>query len=358
MKITNARITFFLIALIVFTMACGFPSGADSTSSTVTPDTTEAPIDSAPPTDAPIQHTVIPLNLPDTQSGQAGDFDASTVLSNGSYVGGDRFTFARFERPFNAHTMDIYFSQLDIVEVKVFQDDIWLYASIFIKELSPSSSSSEKYAVEIDVNIDGKGDWLIIGFKPESTEWTVNGVQVFQDTNKDVGLELPTLTDEDSIGNGDGFETKVFDQGQGNDPDSAWVRLSPNSPNTIEFAIKQSVLENPTKFLINMWAGTSLIDPTLFDINDQFSHEQAGAADAGLPNYYPIKEVAEIDNSCRMAVGFQPTGNEPGLCEYLIPVIINDPFQPGPTSCARPTSCSGCGYTWDQTTCTCTQVPC
>lgn len=69
-----------------------------------------------------------------------------------------------------------------------------------------------------------------------------------------------------------------------------------------------------------MWAGNSLLDPALFDLNDQFSHEQAGAADSGLEYFYPIKEVYEIDSSCRMAVGFQATGKEPGLCEVLIPI--------------------------------------
>jgi len=212
--------------------------------------------------------------------------------------------------------------------------------------------------------LNGKGDWLIIGFKPASTEWSVNGVQIFQDANKDVGLNLATLTDEGAVTSGDGFETKVFDQGKGDDSDSAWVRLSPNDANTIDFAIKLSVLGNPTKFLINMWAGTYLIDPALFDINDGFTHEQAGAADAGLPIFYPIKEVAEIDNSCRIAVGFQPTGNEPGLCDMFIPVVEGDPIPPISQSTPVPGGCQATSsqirvcmadpsYTWNPATCTC-----
>src|SRR5688572_20639705 len=318
MKTKNARITFSTLGLIIFVLACGLPSQTDTTD-TVTPEIIESTAESSPPADISIQHVVIPVNLPDNQSGQAGDFDASNVLQSNETIGGDRFTYGRFERPFNANTMDVYFSQLDIVDTKVFQDDTWIFAAIVIKDLSASTSTNDKYAVEIDSNLNGKGDWLILGYKPKSSEWTVNGVQIYQDTNQDVGLDLPTLTDQGLIGNGDGFETMIFDQGQGNDPDSAWVRISPNNGNVIEFAIKQFALGSPAKFLINMWAGTSLLDPALFDINDQFTHEQAGAADKGFPIFYPIKEVSEIDNSCRMAVGFQPTGNEAGLCEAFIP---------------------------------------
>jgi hypothetical protein len=32
------------------------------------------------------------------------------------------------------------------------------------------------------------------------------------------------------------------------------------------------------------------------------------------PHYYPIKALAEVDNTCRWAVGFTPTGSEPGIC--------------------------------------------
>jgi hypothetical protein len=352
MKVTNTRISFFMLALIILTLACGLPS-ATSTESTPS-DTTEAPAtESAPPTEFAIQHTTIPVNLPSEQSGEAADFDSSKVLTNGTLVGGDRYTYGRFERPFNADTMDVYFSQLDIVNTEVFQDETWIYASIVMKELTASSSANEKYAVEIDSNLNGKGDWLIIGLKPVSTDWTVNGVQIFQDANKDVGLELPTLTDQEAIGTSDGFETKVFDQGQGNDPDSAWIRISPNNPSIIEFAIKQSAIESPQKYLINMWAGTGLLDPANFDINDKFTHEQAGAADAGLQVYYPIKAVAEIDSSCRMAVGFQPTGEEAGLCEIFRPQVENPPLGCQATD-REIFACNSDPYgTWNAGTCSC-----
>ncbi|GAB4573621.1 MAG: hypothetical protein Fur0017_27870 [Anaerolineales bacterium] len=335
MKFAKVRVSLVMTGMLVLLLACNTPTNTSpdatepaSNDGTILVDveaTESAPAAEVPPS---IQHTDIPVNLPDNQSGKAADFDSSKILENKTPIGGDRFTFGRFERPFNANAMDVYFSQIDIIDTMVFQDDTWIYASITMNDLQQSSTESVKYAVELDVDLNGKGDWLIIAGKPSSTDWAVSSVQVYKDANKDVGGEMPMLTDKTKLEN-DGFETLTFDQGQGDDPDTAWVRISPNDPNTIQFAIKKSALENPTQYLINMWAGTKLLDPGKFDLNDQFSHEQAGAADSGLDIFYPIKEVAEIDNSCRMAVGFQPTGTEPGLCESVITQQINEPGAPG-----------------------------
>lgn len=372
MYIKNVKILFATLSLMITILACGLPAANDATeipasevpateaSATDVPATEISTPESSPADQtASIQHQTIPIGLPDKQSGQAGDFDSSVVLENKTVVGGDRFTYGRFERPFNANTMDVYFSEIDIVDTGVFQDDIWIYGSILIKELNANSSSTVKYAIELDTDLDGKGDWLIIAAKPASTDWVVSGVQVYEDANGDVGAELPMLSDKSVVG-GDGFESLVFDQGQGNDADSAWVRISPNNPNMIEIVVKQSVVGSPNKYLINMWAGTSLIDPALFDLNDHFTHDQAGAADNGLQYYYPIKEVSELDSSCRMAVGFQPTGTEPGLCESFIPKNEHSapPPPPGVTGCqATQSEISACNQdvycNWSSSACSC-----
>lgn len=364
MYFKNAKTIFFTLSLMITILACGLPSTAEVTQITEVPATEvaqeiisqEATQESAPtPTEvaaATIQHQTVPVNLPDQQSGQAGDFDSSTIIENKTVIGGDRFTYGRFERPFNANTMDVYFSQLDIVNTFVSEDDIWIYGTINLKELNASSTVAGKYAIELDTNLDGKGDWLITTSVPASTDWGVDGVQIYKDANHDVGSEQPALTDEKGTP-GDGFESIVFDQGQGNDADSAWARLSPNESNIVEIAVKKSVLSDPKKYLINMWAGTSLLDPAIFDINDHFSHEQAGAADRGLQVYYPIKAVYEIDNSCRMAVGFQPTGKEPGLCETPASASQDHP-QACQATATQVLRCGISGGNWDSASCSCT----
>ncbi|MBN8656385.1 MAG: hypothetical protein J0M11_11655 [Anaerolineae bacterium] len=307
-----------LIMLTILIAACGAPDVPQATEEIdySIPADTETPA-SVPPTDIPVEenviiHTTIPVNLPDTSNGVAADFDSSKVLANGSLVGGDRFTFGRFERPFNANTMDTYYAEIDIISTEIFQDDVWIFGRLSIKGLDTSGSKIASYAMEFDTTLNGKANWLILSGKPNSTDWSVDGVQIYNDANADVGGTSPYRTDE-SLASGDGFETLVFDQGGGADSDAAWTRISPTDPNLIEFAIKRSAIEQPAYFMVNMWAGYSL-NPSIFDINDRFTHEQAGAADAGLEYFYPIKAVAEVDNSCRIPVGFQPTGNEPGLC--------------------------------------------
>lgn len=356
-----------MTAMLVFVLACGAPSSnnADpaSTAENGSADATEVAQvnESVPPTDLPsnnpsVQHAEIPVGLPEKQSGQAGDFDSSNILNSGTLIGGDRFTYGRLERPFNANTMDVYFPEIDIVDTEVFQDDLWIYGRISIKDLAAGSSTS-KYAVELDTDLNGKAEWLVVAEKPASSDWTVNGVRVYQDANKNVGGEFPMLTDSTSSIS-DGFETVFFDQGTGANPDTAWVRISPANPNIVEFAINRAALSNPATYLINYWAGHD-IDPTKFDLNDSYTHEQAGAADKGLTLYYPIKAIAEIDNSCRMAVGFQPTGQEPGLCDNLKPAKVNN--DSNQTSCTAPQSeVDACindpSYAWNPGTCTCNYV--
>jgi hypothetical protein len=336
MELKRIKSSVIVLIILVFVSACG-QSSPTVTPTTVSP-TNQVTEVATPPsagipitgssTEVAIQHTVQPGDLPTKRSNQATDYDSSTH-ANKKITTQDRFTYGQFERPFSAN-MESYFPQLDIINTSVFQDETWIYGRITIKSYDSNNSLADKYALVLDLDRDGKGDWLIITTNPTSKEWSVNGVQAFQDANKDVGGTTPLISDK-NLTTGDGFEKLVFDQGKGDDPDSAWVRISPNDPNTIEIAVKRSVLGSPKYYLINMWAGTSQLDPKMFDINDRFTQEQAGAADPEYKLYYPIKAVIELDNSCQMAVGFQPTGQEPGLCKVRVePESPDAPGAPAP----------------------------
>ena len=71
---------------------------------------------------------------------------------------------------------------------------------------------------------------------------------------------------------------------------------------------------SPSSFAMGAWAGAN-IDPSQFDYNDHMTHAQAGDPNQANPQVYPIKALAEIDNTCRLAIGFVPTSAVPGLCE-------------------------------------------
>jgi len=356
----NIRVSLTFMAVLAILTACNLPGSQEATPPPATqPPATELvqvvdTATSAPPTEIPIQHQVFPVSLPENRSGHAGDYDSSVTADQKKSNGGDRFSFEQFERPFNANTMDVYFPNLDIIDTFVYQDDTWVYGTIQVVDRSAASSSPFRFAMQLDTEADGKGEFLVIASNPASTDWTVDGVQVFQDANSDVGALTAMFTDKDAT-DGDGFETMIFDQGRGGDPDVAWVRVSPDNPNIIELAIKRSVLDNTFIYMINMWTGHATLDPTLFDYSDHYTHEQAGAADPELPLFYPIKSVYELDNSCRMAVGFQPSGSEPGLCPVLAPVKPEGGCTSNPA--AVQTCTQQMNGTWDYNTCTCILPP-
>ena len=345
MKTAHISIWALPVAMIAGILACNTPT----TTAEETPPPTNAPPTSIP-TEA-ITHEIIPVSLPEERSSHAGDYDSSKTAAEKRAPGGDRFTFTIFERPFNANTMDTYFPYLDIVDTFVFQDDTWIYGTLTLRSMQDNDPAKAQYALELDMDVDGKGDWLVMTSSPTSMEWQVEGVRVYQDLNKDVGGSTARVTDDDGTPPGDGFEVKVFESGEGQDADLAWSRMAPQDPNTIQIAVKRALFENDDKYMINMWAGSDLMDPSLFDHSDHFTHEQAGAADSGFPIYYPIKAVYELDNACRMAVGFQATGAEPGICPEL---IIPQPGQACVPSRFAILFCTLNNGDWNSKTCKCT----
>jgi hypothetical protein len=271
---------------------------------------------------APEQQGVAPVNLPAKRADQAGDINSSVDALKKRAPGGDTFVNDLFERPFNANTMDTYFPYIDIVDTQGYKDDAWGYATITLSGTDANGKLPGKYGVELDLNKDGRGDWLILASDLLSTDWTTQGVQAWKDTNGDVGGAIPIVADKAS--DGDGYETLVFDQGKDSgNPDNAWARISPDDTRTINLAFKLSMLGNPKSFALGAWAGTDL-NPALFDLNDHMTHIQAGDPNPGL-QLYAIKALSEIDNTCRLAIGFAATGKEPGLCQ----TIINKRDQPG-----------------------------
>lgn len=313
----NFRGIWILSLFILLVMACTIPGMSDPTSTP--PPTSDLPTLVPPPTATfiptatPIPHELIPGVLPTKRVNHAGDHDSSTTAHQNRAPGGDRFTFGRYERPFNSETMDVYFPYLDIIDTQYFMDDTWIYAVITLVDNDENQALSGRYAIEIDEDKDGGGEWLTMVEKPTSTDWSVVGVQVWFDTNDDVGGRS-TVNADDRPPTGNGYETSLFDGGQGDDHDLAWARISPQDSNTIHIALKRSILTYDKGFMIGSWAGSSVLEPQMFDLNDQFNHEQAGAALIELENFYPIKALYELDSACRVPMDFKPQNILPGTC--------------------------------------------
>jgi len=247
---------------------------------------------------------------------------SSAVLAAERRSIADDFTSGRFERPFTSQAMD-YKAYLDMNRAEIGGSGLWLYVTLFL-EGAPTSAENASYGVEIDLDLDSRGDWMIVAAAPPDADWTTEGVRVYQDTNNDVGGHTPARSDAPPQ-TGDSYDTLVFDQGVGPDPDAAWVRLGPGSSNRIQIAFKFGLIGGDTEFL---WGGWAFSDPqpSWQDYEDHFTLEQAGSPLIESP-HYPIKELALIDSTCRWGYDFNPAGNEPGVC----------PRPPTPTPEPTPT---------------------
>lgn len=271
---------------------------------------------------------------------------------------GDSLNVNLLERPFTAGEMT-YQPYLDITKTEIGPGGEWLYV-VLIVEGEPPEAVPATYAIEIDLDRDGRGDWLISALVPPSDEWTTNGVKVWHDSNDKVGGQIP-MRGEAPLGGLDGYDELVFDEGRGDDPDAAWVRRAPSSPQQVHLAFKHSLIESASTFLWGGWTDEGVKEPGWFDYNDQFTLEQAGSP---LINndHYPLKELFSMDNTCRWTYGFEPTTAYPGLCPLPTPTPTLSP-TPRPTLCPAPAN--GCPrivfgsvsvqFVWDTNLCECVE---
>jgi hypothetical protein len=275
------------------------------------------------PTSTPIVHLDFPDAILPTDKPQV-TYDQESIKSadEKEAYAGDQFPIGRYERPFDQEMLYIPFIDIKQSNLIRNKDNQFIYTDIFLLD-NPSLVPDSEYGfgIELDVNVDGRGEYLVWTKLPLSTEWSVEGVRVLKDANKSVGSDQPMLCDPPTDGNG--FELTIFDSGVGLDSDLAWSRISPQDPTIIEIAFKKTILEESQKFLWGTW---SILGPDQFDRfdhNDYFTYVDAGSATRSDKDYYPLKVLYSLDNTCRAASGFTPKGNEPGLCP-ITPIVKNN----------------------------------
>ena len=309
--------------LLLFLSACNFPAQMVSTEAPSVPPTEmpqpAAEVPEAAPDVQPVEEGIVHVSMPDqggekfqTVPDQVSRITAPKKQANG----GDAYGNGRFERPFTAEAME-YLPYIDIVQATMLLDEEegWIYASILLAEsLSLGGEQHFLYAFELDIDLDGRGDVLVIAEKPDGEDWTTNGVQVWKDANEDVGGETAIKPDEPA--GGDGYEELLFDAGVGEDADLAWVRRSADEKKRIEFALKLDLADNGEGkpiFLWGAWTFMGEVHPELFDIQDHITLEEAGSPLRDNA-YYPVQAFSAADNTCRGLLGMAPTGQLPGMC--------------------------------------------
>lgn len=277
------------------------PTSALTDTPQASPEPTEEPSPTARPT---VEHQITP-GSPNSITRFLTDVSSAGTGPSGS-AAGEVYENNILERPFLAEGM-AYQPQLDLSRGELDVDLPWYYFSIDLGQ-RPSGQDAY-YGVEFDLDSDGRGDWLVYGQAPSSSEWTTEGVRAYYDANNDVGGAQPMRHDASG---GNGYEELRFDQGYGEgDPDAAWIRLAP-SGNQVQIAVKQALIGSDS-FLWGIWSDAGPQDPALFDYHDRFTLAEAGSPLSSNSNY-PLKELAAVDNSCRDAYNLVTTGQEPGLC--------------------------------------------
>ncbi|MBT3337503.1 MAG: hypothetical protein HN855_00030 [Anaerolineae bacterium] len=197
---------------------------------------------------------------------------------------------------------------------------------------------ANNYGVEIDNDADGFGDTIIWAEPPYTTDWTNSNVQVFEDTNHNTAGLSSGLSDAPLIT--DGYDSLIFDRGIADDPDLAWIRSNAGEKATIQFAFKKSLTDGT--FMLGVLADAGLRDVGKLDYVDRFLEEDAGSP-VRDNKYYPLGELYLVDNTCREAFGFKPTGFEPQLCPPP-EAPPKEPGEPTPAACF-PQTCPP-GWWW------------
>ena len=273
----------------------------------------------------PVTHSVTPPEPPKLTTWITDKSDLALAGQHRAN-GGENFDQNQFERPFTSGVMD-YLADLDITSAEFARSGDWAFVNLIMAGTNPAGGMKGVYGIEVDSNMNGRGDFIIFVVNPTGTTWSSVGVKTYEDTNQDVGGRVVVTSDNYP---GNGFETLLFDEGYTGDPDAAWARINPSNPSAVQLVFKYRLIRNNDKYMWGAFAGLpEMLSPAWFDYDDHFTHAIAGSPLSELTNYYPLKAFFGWDNTCKWVVGMlNPKGTEPGLCPYT---------PPAPTATKRPT---------------------
>jgi hypothetical protein len=336
-----------LLAVTLTILACSLPAylveespPVEGNPQVLQPQLPDVPGLPASTATAQVTHVISPSAAPGSGS-IIYDVESSGTGAEKRAPYGDSYDINRLERPFLQDMT--YVPDLDIHTFSVIKDETWYYVSIKLIGGDPNNALGINFGVELDLDHDGFGNYLILARAPYSSAWGTSTVSVYEDRNHDTaGLSAEK---SDAPITTDGFETQIFHGGPGDaDPDLAWVRTSGGANATVEFAFKRSW--SGDVFMLGVLSDAGLKDVGRLDYVDRFTEEEAGSP-VKDKKYYPLGALYAVDNTCQEAFGFKPNGYEPKLCPREAP-------QPEAKGCENPgqygdqTSCEAAGCAWRQ----------
>lgn len=153
------------------------PEVVESPADTEAAETPEAAV-----TAEPVVHTDIPVSAVFSKQtyeecNTIHSFNRGTVKIGAPC---DNWGTNLIERPLSAD-LKIFYSYLDILSSRFGTDYQWFFGNIEVYEAAmPDDSADVTYFLELDVDQDGRGDYLIgvTNLSLDASEWTVEGVRV------------------------------------------------------------------------------------------------------------------------------------------------------------------------------------
>jgi hypothetical protein len=328
-------IAFIAVLIAIVCTSCNYPSAANvATQPPPTLQPTQAPtvLPTVPPTLQPtaIPHVMIPFNAIGKEQTIHDQVTKSYASQNRAY-GGDEYPVGRFERPFDQAMK--YQGYLDIVKSTMVRNDPnFIYIAIQVAEPVSSAQGNPAYfGLEMDLNLDGRSMYMIRGQTPQSEDWSVEGVDAWKSTAAEQPLTLASAGIP--VTGALGFDVNLLKSGVGDDIDLAWIRLRPGAGDTVEIAFKNTIIGGEKgKFIWRPFTDGAPFSEREYDLQVFYSLEQAGSPYKD-ENFYPLKAVYAVDNTCRVASGFEATGREPGICPITSPDTPDSPDQPHDIPC-------------------------
>ncbi len=274
----------------------------------------------------------------DCNTGERAAMGVDTLIGYGC----DDWNISMVERPADSANGS-YIAEQDIVFAQFGSDKNWIYSKLEVfGDLNDAINGW--VAIELDFNLDGDGEIVILARIPNSSEWTVENVSIWEDTDDDVkGLDAiyPDQT------GGNGYETLLFDSGLGSDPDLGWVRISPGSSSVVEIAIKAELVPDNKKFAWWTWISGYELEPMNMEIVDHLDDEATW----------------NVDNTCGWIFNSKPSKMLPNICKFensnATPTL--DPTQRSKGNSCKPPA-GGCfaahgyGWDWDPDKCKCIEA--
>lgn len=277
----------------------------------------------------------------DCNTGERIAIGVTTIVGSGC----DDWNISKIERPVTNFNEN-FTPWLDINNAFMGESGGWYYASIYLHKSAAGSLPADlQVALELDIDLDSIGEYLILS-TAHSDDWSSDGVQVWQDSDGDVGGYDSQRPDD---GSGNGYETLLYDAGQGDDTDLAWARIHPTNTEVVEIAFKDSLVPNNGIFAWWVWTAQGGISAAQMEMVDALEADTSWS----------------MDNTCGWIYGASPSKQLRNLCFFATPTPLPTPTFTPPPGCVQhddaycrrthPSDPPG-SWEWNPALCSCTRI--